>query len=57
MINAWEDDPFGEAAPTPNPTMSVLIDQAVTAPPNEHRPRLADHGDPAGRRTTSAGNP
>jgi len=31
-INTWEDDPFSEAAPTPNPAVSALIDQLVTGP-------------------------
>ena len=32
MISTWEDDPFSEAAPTANPPVSTLIDQAVTQP-------------------------
>jgi hypothetical protein len=32
MISTWEDDPFSEATPTPNPAVSALVDQAVTAP-------------------------
>jgi hypothetical protein len=31
-INTWEDDPISEATPTPNPPVSALTDQAVTAP-------------------------
>ena len=31
-ISTWEDDPFSEAVPTPNPAVSALTDQAVTAP-------------------------